>query len=176
MPNPSSGIRSQLAAAAVVVLLGISMLALPANAESGEAPLASFLFAEKRYEMHHAVAFRTTALNSRKGEEVTVVVLTQDPIDEEAVAAAVKDTGNWTGSGHLRVILRFEADGTLFWGMFQGDANNLQLENTEIEHEIDNGASRISGSLSQKGMSKFFDDEFALERAEFDISILATKG
>lgn len=167
--------RSKVPAAALAALLVSSIQAPCAGAAAGESPSASFRLAEEVFELHYAVAFRTTELKSRPGEEVTVVVLTEEPVDEEEVAAAVKENGNWTGSGHLRLILRFESDGDLFWGMFQGHGNNLQLEPDRIEATVDVGASRVGGTLSQTRPSEFFDDEYLLESASFSVPILDTR-
>jgi hypothetical protein len=171
--------RTKVPAAALAALLVSSIQAPCAGAAAGESPgespAASFRLAEEVFELHHAVAFRTTELKSRPGEEVTVVVLTEESVDKEEVAAAVKEKGNWTGSGHLRLILRFESDGDLFWGIFQGHGNNLQLEPDRIEAAVEVGASRVGGTLSQTRPSEFFDDEYLLESASFSVPILDTR-
>lgn len=162
-----------LVSVAALLAYAVFSMARPGlAADSDERPLASFRLADEVFELHHAVAFRTTELTSRAGEEITVVVLTEEPIDEEEVASAVKETGNWTGSGHMRLILRFEPNGDLYWGMFQGDGMNLQLETDRIDATVEVGAHAVSGTLSQTEPSEFFDDEYLLEHAGFEVAIL----
>lgn len=176
--NPISSIRLPLLGVAAVLLVG-SWLAAPALAsdpgDSGDSTLASFRLGEELFTLHHAVAFETSALRSRPGEKITVVVLTRDPIDMDQVTASVEAKGNWTGSGHLRLTLRFDSDGSLYWGMFQGDSNNVQLDIERIEATVELEASNLTATLSQSTPSDFFGDEYLLEGASFDVPVLASK-
>ncbi|MBZ0114220.1 MAG: hypothetical protein K8J08_17290 [Thermoanaerobaculia bacterium] len=175
MQHPKRSFHSRLSTAGFVALL-VSALAAPTVLAGYEEPESSasgsFRMADEVFELDHAIAFRTTQLNSRLGEDTLVVVLTQGPVDEKEVAAAVEDSGNWTGSGHIRLILRFEPDGKLFWGIFQGKGMNLQLETDRVTAKVDVGASRANGTVTQQRPSKVFDDEYQLESISFDVKIL----
>lgn len=170
--RPKAG--SNILVAMLGALLASTAL-LGAGGDAGGSASATFRLGDEVLELHHAVAFRTTALQSRPGAETTVVVLTKEPLDEEAVAQSVKEKGNWTGSGHVRLTLRFDSDGHLVWGMFQGGGNNLQLEPERIASEVEVASSSVRGTLSQKKPSEFFGDEFLLEGASFDLAILEAR-
>jgi hypothetical protein len=175
MQTSTRSFRFRFATAGLCALLASSIAAPAAFAGSDRAESTasgSFWFADKVFELDHAVAFRTTQLNSRPGEDILVVVLTQGPVDDAEVAEAVESTGNWTGSARVRLTLRFEPDGKLFWVMFQGGGLNLQVETDLVKSNVEVGSSRANGTITQQRPSKVFDDEYQLEKASFDVAIL----
>jgi len=134
-----------------VLAAGVAGAAEPVAAASG-----TFTVAKDSYTFGDAVAFRTTKLNMAPGEQITVVVLTPDPIDRARVAAAVAAEGNWTASEHkARLILRFDAKGKLAWGMFQAAARNIGLVDlAPVSSELRAAGKQVKGraALSQPAL------------------------
>jgi hypothetical protein len=156
------------------VLTAVVCGALAAGGSGAAEPPGSasgtFTVAKDGYSFGDAVAFRTTRLNMAPGEQITVVVLTSDPIDRVKVAAAVAAEGNWTASEHkVRFILRFDAKGKLAWGMFQAGHRNVGLMNlAPVSSELSVAGKQAKGraSLTQPG-------DFLGEPYTFDVSFQA---
>jgi hypothetical protein len=143
-------------------------------AEPTPAASGRFTIGESTYHFTDAVAFRTTKLRSFPGENVTVVVLTADPIDRQQVASAVAENGNWTGSGQkVRFILRFDSTGKLQFGMFQADGKNIGLMSLqEVASEVSVADNHARGRVALSKAADFFGEPYVFE-ASFDAELVA---
>lgn len=174
-----TGVRSTIyLGICMIFLLGTAPFFPVAAAEKDNASMpkvkGSLKVGKTTVTFNNAVAYRFAIQGAARGEEWSVVHLSDKPFDKAAVAADLKKAGRYSKDFDNQLKLTFNPQGELYYIYFYVREGNVNLNTPPIgvTSHTSFAKGRAAGRVYMQKPQKNFDDEYQFD-ITFDTDILS---
>ena len=135
----------------------------PTTQGLGDQDAAGFLtVAGEIYSFKHSVAYKT---KSGK-DEMTVVVVSDTPVDRDKLKSKVKKLGTWTGfQNHVMISFDQKAQPAFLWFWVKKDSTSLSSPAFDLKSDVLIAGDQIMGQVLMKAPKTQFGSDYYFEVA-----------